>query len=120
MHPQIEKSAFGMIQIEGQKYGYDVVMTLDGGVRKRKKKLSKVRYGTSHVISLDEAQDVYQKGMRKLLIGSGLFDSVRLSEEAEAFFSDNNVQVDICATPKAADIWNASTDYQVALLHITC
>ena len=120
MPAKIEKSAFGMIQINGQKYKYDVVITLQNGIRKRKKKLSKSLYGTSHIISLDEAHDLFETGLQKLLIGSGVFDSVRLSDEAALFFKNKEVSVDIYATPKAADRWNASTEYQVALFHITC
>ena len=38
---------------------------------KRKKKLSKKYYGTSHVISKDEAEFVFEKGCEQLIIGSG-------------------------------------------------
>lgn len=120
MHPRVEKTAFGMIQIDGQKYKSDVVIELDGKIRKRRKKLSKARYGTSHIVSLEEAQDVYQHGMNTLLIGSGVFDSVRLSEEAQRFFQDQDIEIKIHATPAAAKIWNASSGAIVGVFHITC
>ena len=55
MKPKIEATSFGSITIDGQKFKKDVVIRLDGSVKKRKKKLSKRIYGTSHTISLDEA-----------------------------------------------------------------
>ena len=38
---------------------------------KRKKKLSKKLYGTSHIVSKDEAKFVFEKGCRQLILGSG-------------------------------------------------
>ena len=62
MRPRIEATSFGSITIEGREIGNDVILRLDGSVQKRKKKLSKKVYGTSHTISLDEARyvaDIY-------------------------------------------------------------
>jgi hypothetical protein len=56
---------------------------LDGSIQKRKKKLSKKVYGTSHTISLHEARYVYEKGAELLIIGNGHYGRVGLSEEAE-------------------------------------
>ena len=52
---QIEGTTFGGITIDGQTYEHDVIIRLDGEVVKRKKKLSKKYYGTSHVLSKEEA-----------------------------------------------------------------
>jgi len=60
MKPKIDKTKFGMITISGTKYENDVIIRLDGRVEKRKKKLSKAIYGTSHIISLDEAKYIYE------------------------------------------------------------
>ena len=40
-------------------FDHDVVISPDGEVSKRKKKLSKAVYGTSHTSSLEEARYVY-------------------------------------------------------------
>ena len=44
MTPHIEQTAFGSITIEGEVRKYDVLIRLDGRVKKRKKKLSKAVY----------------------------------------------------------------------------
>ncbi len=50
-----------------------MVIRLSGKVVKRKKKLSKKYYGTSHVMSKDEAKFVFDKGCEQLIAGeSGL------------------------------------------------
>ncbi len=48
---KIEETRFGNITIDGKTYDHDVVIRLFGDVIKRKKKLSKKYYGTSHVLS---------------------------------------------------------------------
>ena len=47
--------------------------------KKRKKKLSKKYYGTSHVLSKDEAKFVFEKGCEQIILGSGQEGNVRLS-----------------------------------------
>ena len=81
---EIESTAFGNITMDGKTYEHDVVVRLSGEVVKRKKKLSKKYYGTSHILSKDEAKFVFEKGCEQLIVGSGQIGNVRLSSEAEA------------------------------------
>ena len=55
MNPRIKGTSFGSIIVGEQVYPHDMLIRLDGSVKKRKKKLSKTIYGTLHGISLDEA-----------------------------------------------------------------
>jgi hypothetical protein len=80
---EIKKTTFGTITIDGKTYEHDVVIRLSGAVVKRKKKLSKKYYGTSHTLSKDEAKFVFEKGCEQLIVGSGQICNVRLSPEAE-------------------------------------
>ena len=56
MKPRIDATEFGSITVEGAVFDHDVVISPDGDVSKRKKKLSKAVYVTSHTISLQEAK----------------------------------------------------------------
>ena len=58
MTPRINQTEFGSITIEGKVFEHDVVIQPNGKVRKRKNKLSKSVYGSSHIISLDEAKHI--------------------------------------------------------------
>jgi hypothetical protein len=120
MHPQIDETHFGSITIDGREYDFDVVIELDGTVRKRKKKLSKALFGTSHVLSRDEAQDVFQAGVHLLIIGTGQEDSVRLSAEAGAYFTEHGTRTRLLPTPEAIDAYNEAEGPVVGLFHITC
>ena len=68
---EIENTSFGTITMDGKTYEHDVVVRLSGEVVKRKKKLSKKYYGTSHILSKDEAKFVFEKGCEQLIVGSG-------------------------------------------------
>ncbi|MFN2291564.1 MAG: Mth938-like domain-containing protein [Anaerolineae bacterium] len=120
MRPKIDRTRFGSITVEGQDYDRDVIIRLDGQVKKRKKKLSKALYGTSHVISRDEAKHVYQAGTERLIIGAGQFGRVRLSDEAASYFEDRNCQVDVMPTKAAMDVWNEAGEGTIGLFHVTC
>ena len=48
MKPAIDETDFGYIVIEGARIEHDVLIRLSGAIKKRKKKLSKAVYGTSH------------------------------------------------------------------------
>lgn len=63
MKPRIDGAKFGSITIEGAEIEHDVLIRLSGEIKKRKKKLSKAVFGTSHIISLEEAEHIFEKGL---------------------------------------------------------
>lgn len=117
---RIEGTEFGSITIDGKKYEFDVVIRLSGEIIKRKKKLSKKHYGTSHVISRDEARFVYEKGCEELILGTGQQDNVRLSKDAAEYFDSKRCNVIAQPTPDALERFNTSTKEKVGLFHVTC
>ena len=120
MKPTLSGTGFGWIDVEDQRISHDILIHLDGMVAKRKKKLSKEIYGTSHMISLAEAEYIYQEGAGILVIGAGYFGRVRLSPEAAVYFQEKDCQVDIYPTTRAISIWNESDGKVIGLFHITC
>ncbi len=120
MKPKIQSTAFGSITIDGEEYPHDVLIRLDGKVQKRKKKLSKEVYGTSHILSLAEAKHIYEEGVATLLIGAGQEGQVRLSEEAREYFASKDVRVVLAATPQAVRLWNEASGETIGLFHVTC
>jgi hypothetical protein len=49
--PRSFRTEFGSITVDGKTYEHDVIIRLSGKVEKRRKRLSKQKYGTSHIIS---------------------------------------------------------------------
>ncbi len=120
MRPHLDRTGFGWLQIDGERHEHDVLIRLDGTVEKRKKKLSKRVYGTSHTISLDEAKHIYGDGATMLILGTGQHDTVRLSEEAAEYFRQRGVEVRLLPTPEAVAAWNDAPEKSIGLFHVTC
>jgi hypothetical protein len=120
MKPGIDGTEFGSITIAGQRIEHDVLIHLSGEVTKRKKKLSKAVYGTSHTVSLAEAEHVYEKGAERLIVGTGQNGMVRLSGEAADFLAARQVEVSLAPTPEAIAQWNLAKGPMIGLFHVTC
>jgi len=118
---KINATEFGSITIGGKTYEHDVLIRLSGKVRKRKKKLSKKYYGTSHTVSREEAEFVHEKGCNQLILGTGQNGNVRLSPEAAAFFTAKRCRVLAAPTPEAIKTFNHSKSRKkIGLFHVTC
>ncbi len=120
MKPNIDQTSFGSITIEGTNLEHDVIIRLNGEVEKRKKKLSKAIYGTSHIVSLAEAKYVHEKGSKRLIIGTGQYGNVTLSDEAADYFKEKQCQVELLPTPEAIGAWNEAKGSVIGLFHVTC
>lgn len=122
MRPPIKTTEFGSITIGGVVYDHDLLVCPGAKVRKRKKKLSKAVYGSSHTISLDEAKYVYRKGdgPRRLIIGSGQYGRVHLSREAARYLARKRCDVVLRPTPDVITTWNQAKGRTVGLFHVTC
>jgi hypothetical protein len=120
MEPRIDRTRFGSVTIDGKVFEHDVLIRLGGKVEKRKKKLSKAVYGTSHTISLAEARHVHQQGAARLLVGTGQDGTVTLSQEAAAYFKRHRCQVELLPTPEMIPVWNRAEGAVIGLVHVTC
>ena len=120
MKPRIDETKFGSITIDGVVFNNDVIIRLDGRVEKRKKKLSKAVYGTSHRLSLEEAQHIYEEGARRIIIGTGQHGVLELSDEATQFLEARGCEIEACPTRIAVFTWNHSKKPGIGLFHITC
>ena len=120
MKLEVNKTKFGSITIAGEKYEHDVLIRSNGEIEKRKKKLSKEVYGTSHTVSLEEAKYIYEKGAVLLIIGTGQFGMLKLSDEAADYFSKKKCKVRLFPTPGAGRVWNNTKGPAIGMFHITC
>ena len=117
---KINSTEFGSITISGKTYDHDVVIRLSERVVKRKKKLSKRIYGTSHTVSEDEARFVFEKGCKALIFGTGQYGNATLSPEAAAFLEGKGCRVIAEPTPDAVRTFNRRDTLKIGLFHVTC
>jgi hypothetical protein len=100
MQPRIDRTQVGSVTIDGKVYEHDALIRLGGMLEKRKKKLSRAVYGTSHTISLAVAKHLYRKGA--------------------IYFQPHRCQVELLPTPEVLSIWNQAEGAVIAMLHVTC
>lgn len=120
MKPAIDGTVFGNITIAGERYAHDVVIRLSGKVKKRRKKLSKAKYGTSHLVSSEEAEHIYEVGAVRLIVGTGQSGNLELSAQAAEFFRLRGCTVQLLPTPDAIAAWNAAAGAVIGMFHVTC
>ena len=120
MEPSIDGTEFGSITVAGERIEHDVVIRLSGKVKKRKKKLSKELYGTSHTVSREEAEHIYDAGATLLIVGSGQSGQLGLSPEAADYFREQGCEFRLFPTPQAVSAWNAAAGAVIGLFHVTC
>jgi hypothetical protein len=120
MKPALGDSGFGYITVDGLEIDHDIIIRLSGEIKKRKKKLSKKVYGTSHIISLEEAKYIYQDGAERLIIGTGWQEMVSLSDKTADYFKKKKCKIDLHPTPKAIEKWNLAEEAVIGLFHVTC
>ena len=120
MKPKIDGTGFGFIIVDGLRIQHDIVIGLSGKPEKRKKKLSKAIYGSSHLVSKDEAKYIYEDGASKVIIGSGQFGRLGLSQEASEYFKKRCCAVELFPTPEAIQRWNAAKGSVIGMFHVTC
>ena len=95
-------------------------MSSEPGAAQRKKKLSKRLYGTSHVLSKDEAKFIFEKGCEQVIVCSGQMGNVHLSPQADAYFAKKSCKVLLKRTPAAIRAFNKSRAKKIGIFHVTC
>jgi hypothetical protein len=115
---QIQRFAFGSIQIDGVTYEYDVV--IEGGqVRKRKKKASKKLKADFGHTPLSAHEDIPWT-CRRLVIGTGAHGALPVMDEVKQEAERRKVELVILPTPDAIRILHSGSEQTNAILHVTC
>jgi glucokinase len=118
--PEIQETEFGRITIDGRTYTHDVYIRAGGEVKRRKKKLAKSLYGTSHTIGPAELDRVCKGDPQVLFIGTGMSGVAKLSEDARQYLEERSIRCELLTTPQAVGAYNRCEQRKAALIHVTC
>jgi hypothetical protein len=110
---------FGVVEIDGVRYDYDVV--IDGGrIAKRKKKLSKPyrdRYGHTPL----SAEEPLPWGGERLVVGTGADGQLPIMPSVYREAERRGVEVLAVPTEDACRLLSERADEKVfAVIHVTC
>jgi hypothetical protein len=120
---RIDSFRFGSIEVDGKKYGKDVVIDGAGNVDRRKGGF--LKFG-SHRITVEELRDIAAAAEKPdLLIGGlGTAGAARLDPEAEAWAAGEGVELFAAVSPEAVERFNREQEKGerrvAALIHVTC
>ena len=116
---KIHLVSFGQLDVEGERYDYDVVIE-QGRVRKRNKKASKAHRDEYGHTPLSAAEDIPWHG-KKLYIGTGAYGSLPVMPEVYAEAAAKGVEVVALPTEKVCELVKEFRGKDVnAILHVTC
>ena len=116
---KMRMQTFGEIEVEGERYDYDLVIE-QGGIRKRSKKPSKAyraRYGHTP-LSAEEA--IPWRG-KQLFVGTGMYGKLPIMSELYATAEKKGIEVVARLTPEICGMLQDMKPKDVnAILHATC
>lgn len=106
----------GEIAVGRTVYGQDIVIRVNGSVRKRKKRHIKQLYGTTHRIGTEEVARVCKGGPEVLFVGTGKSAKKELTGEAMHYLERRAIECHMMATAEAVDSYNDSQRRKAAIL----
>ncbi|MBU0492921.1 MAG: hypothetical protein KKA73_29120 [Chloroflexi bacterium] len=122
-YPQVGDTGFGWIEIDGERWEKDVLITADGRARKRPKKLSKP-YSTGHTpLGPEEVERAVAAEPAVLLIGTGQWGALPVLTEAQQMAQERSVLLETMPTLRAIQRYRELVEtgqLVAAIFHLTC
>jgi len=117
-YPVVAQASHGEVTVDQKTYARDVMITVDGKVKKRPLKESAEGVVDSHTVAAKELEKLCKGGPEVLFIGTGRSGRLSLSEEAQRFLHQRSIAYQTLPTPEAAIAYNHSKDRKAALIHV--
>jgi hypothetical protein len=118
--PKIARTRFGEVVVGEHTYTRDVYILADGTVKKRKKKLAKQLYGTSHVIGPKELDRLCKGRPQVVFVGTGQYGAAELADGAADHLRKQGIECRAMPTPDLLEAYNRTARPKAALIHVTC
>jgi len=119
-YPKITSTQFGSVGLDDETYDRDIYILAGGQVKKRRKKLARQVYGTSHKIGPDELARLCKGRPRIVFIGTGQQGVAELTEEGKRYLETRGIDYAALPTPQIVASYNACEKPKAALIHVTC
>lgn len=123
---KIDSTSFEKITVDGIDFDHDVVIFPDC-IKKRKKWISKEKYGTSRKFTRDEMSeylgDVKKEDIDILIVGTGQYGKLGLMDEAKELLEEENIEFRELKTPEAIEFFNENKEpprEKIGIFHVTC
>ena len=113
--PTIETIRFGKIIIDGHAYNRDVIVLPD-------RVLPNWWRVEGHSLSFEDLQQAFTDDLDLLIIGTGMFNRMKVPDEVQEKVEAEGIEMSILATREACDLYNQAREEKrvAAAIHITC
>lgn len=119
-YPTVEYGGFGSVKLDGQVYTGDIYIRADAKVKKRKKRIAKAVYGTSHKLGPAELVRVCKGRPELLIVGAGRDGMLALESAGEEYLRARGIEFVVKPSGEAAEAFNAARRRRALLMHVTC
>ena len=119
-YQEMRADEFGSVTLGEKRYDGDILVRVNGRVKKRKKETARKHYGSSHVIGPKELERVCRGGPEVLFVGTGHSGQTSLHEDGVAFLERRAIKYHLLSTPEMAEAYNQCPERKAALIHVTC
>jgi hypothetical protein len=111
---KIDSYSFGKIVIDGKTYRSDVIIYPN----RIKTDWYRIK---GHEVSPSDIEEIIEAKPNLLIIGTGAYGLVKISEETKELLSQNNIKLIAKPTKEACEEYNRSRNEKVITgLHLTC
>ncbi len=116
---KIDSTAFGKVVVNGNKY--EDILIIGNSVIPRDKEKIRAIYGTSHMLSKEEAVKLLKDNPEIVVIGNGQHGALKVDEEAAGVIK-KSAELIVARTPEAIKKYNECSRMKRtnALIHVTC
>jgi hypothetical protein len=116
---RIESAEFGKIVVDGKEYNKDIIITGNGNVIYRPG-YAEEKYGTHHIICMEEIKLMLRDYPRVIIIGTGQYGACRFEKGVKEEIEKQEVKLLVEKTPKAIHLFNNVNERKAGLFHLTC
>jgi hypothetical protein len=113
--PQIDRFRFGRVVIDGRVFQRDLIVFPDGAIDNWSR-------DDSHFLSAEDIDIVLEMKPKTIIIGTGVFKSMKVPAEALVNIRAAGIEVLIRSSPRACDEYNQRrlVERTVLAIHLTC
>ena len=119
-YPTLAAGEAGQVNVGKKIYDTDVIIRVDGRIKKRKKSDAGEKSAASHNIDVDELRRACKGAPATLIIGAGQQGAVEVTAAGEQWLREQGIDFAVLPNAKAADAYNEASGRKAALIHVTC
>jgi len=120
MKPHIDGTAYGVIQVDGIMYNFDIAVDTEGFVWKRKIQAETHSKKEAHCISLPEILEIMKDQADYVVIGTGFDNCATLNPAAKEYLVRMEIGFVEIPTRKAISVFNNAKGAVAGLFHLGC